>query len=356
MPLQTRNVFIDTEFFVKAGLEFSSRTLESFKNICADGHLRHITTSIVAREVKGKISDSIQESIKSVTNFRRKAKILTSSNKPEIQSLFVALDAEEIEQHAIELYDDFLSDSDSTILELESVSVDKIMNMYFNCLPPFQEGKKKHEFPDAFTLLAIENHLPEGECIYVVSEDSDLIEFCKVTPQFIAVDSLSKILDIYNSHDQERASFIKQYVAEHIEEIKDSIREDIEDADVYNASSWEDAEVDELTVDHIHDFEPSIIQIDDESCLLSFNVDVDYTVSVTGPDFNNGIYDKEDGRTYTFGSTSREDTGTINVFVEVELPMEIVDTQFVVQDRYVSVSGLTGGIEVCVEENGYEDY
>ncbi|EJO0773738.1 hypothetical protein NQ712_003873, partial [Escherichia coli] len=189
-----------------------------------------------------------------------------------------------------------------------------------------------------------------------VSEDSDLIEFCKVTPQFIAVDSLSKILDIYNSHDQERASFIKQYVAEHIEEIKDSIREDIEDADVYNASSWEDAEVDELTVDHIHDFEPSIIQIDDESCLLSFNVDVDYTVSVTGPDFNNGIYDKEDGRTYTFGSTSREDTGTINVFVEVELPMEIVDTQFVVQDRYVSVSGLTGGIEVCVEENGYEDY
>ncbi|WP_170988114.1 PIN domain-containing protein, partial [Escherichia coli] len=129
MPLQTRNVFIDTEFFVKAGLEFSSRTLESFKNICADGHLRHITTSIVVREVKGKISDSIQESIKSVTNFRRKAKILTSSNKPEIQSLFVALDAEEIEQHAIELYDDFLSDSDSTILELESVSVDKIMNM-----------------------------------------------------------------------------------------------------------------------------------------------------------------------------------------------------------------------------------
>ncbi|TGC14792.1 hypothetical protein CRU79_15220 [Escherichia sp. E4385] len=250
----------------------------------------------------------------------------------------------------------FLSDSDSTILELESVSVDKIMNMYFNCLPPFQEGKKKHEFPDAFTLLAIENHLPEGECIYVVSEDSDLIEFCKVTPQFIAVDSLSKILDIYNSHDQERASFIKQYVAEHIEEIKDSIREDIEDADVYNASSWEDAEVDELKVDHIHDFEPSIIQIDDESCLLSFNVDVDYTVSVTGPDFNNGIYDKEDGRTYTFGSTSREDTGTINVFVEVELQMEIVDTQFVVQDRYVSVSGLTGGIEVCVEENGYEDY
>lgn len=31
MPLQTRNVFIDTEFFVKAGLDFSSRTLDHFK-------------------------------------------------------------------------------------------------------------------------------------------------------------------------------------------------------------------------------------------------------------------------------------------------------------------------------------
>ncbi|SEQ13051.1 hypothetical protein SAMN05216522_101289 [Rosenbergiella nectarea] len=356
MPLQTRNVFVDTEFFVKAGLEFSSRTLQSFENICGKGDLNHITTSIVEREVKGKIRDSIQESIKSVAGFRRKAKILANSNRPEIQALFVELNQEEIIEHALELFDDFLADANSTILDLSQVPADRIIGMYFDCLPPFQDGKKKHEFPDAFTLLALECHLQPDESIYIVSEDTDLIEFCKTNPRFISVDSLNKVLDIYNSHDEERANYIKQYIVDNVDAIKSEIQESIEDADAYNLSSWEDADVDELTVNDVHDFESSIIQIDDESCVLSFNVEVDYTVSVTGPDYNNGIYDKEDGRTYTFRSTSREETDSINVSVEIELSLEIVDNQFVVQERYVNVGGLTGGIEVCVEENGCDDY
>ncbi|EBW3293932.1 hypothetical protein DPD00_19680 [Salmonella enterica subsp. enterica serovar Bijlmer] len=356
MPLQTRNVFIDTEFFVKAGLEFSSRTLESFKNICAKGDLNHVTTTIVEREVKGKISDSIKEAVSKVNEFKRKVKILSSSNRCEIKALFLNIDSSSIENHAIELFDDYLNDANSTVLNLSSISADDVVDMYFNRIPPFQNGKKKSEFPDAFTMLALKSHLQAGESIYVVSEDSDLIEFCKSNSQFISIESLNKLLDIYNSHNNERASSIKQYISEHMDEIKSEIQEAIEDAEAYNASSWEDADVDELTVDNVHDFEPSIIQIDDESCILSFDVDVDYTVSVIGPDYNNGIYDREDGRTYTFGSTSREETGSINVSVEIELTIEVVNSHFVVQNRDVIIDGLAGGIEVCVEENGYDDY
>ncbi|EKN3347114.1 DUF4935 domain-containing protein [Yersinia ruckeri] len=356
MLLQTKNVFIDTEVFVRAGLEFSSRTLESFKNVCADGELRHVTTAIVVREVKGKIEGSIQDAIKNVTDFRRKAKILTNSNRDEIKALFGNIDQGVVINHAIELFDDFLTDSDATILDLSHVSADKAMDMYFNCLPPFQEGKKKNEFPDAFTLLALECYLSEEEYIYVISKDSDLIEFCRSHERFISIESLSDLLDIYNSHDEERANFIKTYILGKAEEIKLAIQEAIEDSDVYNASTWEDAEVDELTVDNVHDFEPSIIQIDDESCVLSFSVDVDYSVVVVGPDFNNGIYDREDGRIYTFDSTRREDTGTLSVLVEIELTIEIIGGSFVVQQHDIIVGGLAGGIEVCVEENVSYDY
>lgn len=82
MPLQTRNVFIDTEFFVKAGLEFSSRTIESFKDICSDGELNHITSTIVVREVDGKISDHIREALNGVKDFRRKAEMPNSDLFP----------------------------------------------------------------------------------------------------------------------------------------------------------------------------------------------------------------------------------------------------------------------------------
>lgn len=34
MPLVTRNIFIDTEFFVKANLDFNSRTIKSFEELC----------------------------------------------------------------------------------------------------------------------------------------------------------------------------------------------------------------------------------------------------------------------------------------------------------------------------------
>lgn len=175
MPLQTRNVFIDTEFFVKAGLDFSSRTLESFKDICSSGELNHITSTIVVREVNGKISDHIQEALNSVNTFRRKAKILMHSSNIAINGLFAELNQKEINDQGLKIFSDFLEDSNTKILNLSQINSDEVVEMYFERRAPFQDGKKKTEFPDAFTMLALKNHLSEEEEIYVISEDKDLI-------------------------------------------------------------------------------------------------------------------------------------------------------------------------------------
>ena len=63
---------------------------------------------------------------------------------------------------------------------------------------------------------------------------------------------------------------------------------------MYNSSTWEDAEVDDgLRVISVGDFEPSVLFIDDEESQVTFDVDVDYEVTVIGPDFVNGVYDRE---------------------------------------------------------------
>lgn len=356
MPLQTRNIFIDTEFFIKAGLEFSSRTLESFKEICSNGELNHITSTIVVREVNGKIADHIQEALNSVNSFRRKAKILTRSDNAAINGLFVELDQEEIKNHALKVFSDFIEESNTKILDLSQVNPDEIVRMYFEREAPFQDGKKKNEFPDAFTMLALRAYLQEQEEIYVVSEDKDLIAFCEINPRFIAIDNLSKFLDLYNAHDQERFNFIKSFIANEKEKIKELIKQQIEEADAYNMSSWDGAEVDSLDVLKIGDFDPSIIHIDDESCQISFEVEVEYIVSVTGPDYNNGTYDREDGRIYTFGNSTREEEGKLDITVELELIYKVDDGNFKIQDLGVYIDTLTGGIEVSVEENGIDDY
>ncbi|WP_248749637.1 PIN domain-containing protein [Pseudomonas sp. MWU15-20650] len=356
MPLQTRNVFVDTEFFVKAGLDFSSKTLESFKEICGAGELNHLTSTIVVREVKRKIGEHIGDAINGVNAFRRKAKILTNSNDEVIKNLFVPFDQKEIEKHAIQVFDDFLDDSNTTVVDLSKVDGNEIVEMYFDQQPPFQGGKKKNEFPDAFTLLAVRGALKVREEIYVVSEDKDLITFCEENPRFIQIESLSKLLDLYNSHDEDRSKFIKEYIEEHEEEIKQTIKSLIEDADAYNSSTWEDAEVDEFSILGVGDFDPSIIHIDDENCQIVCDVEVNYRVSVTGPDYANGRYDREDDVIYTFEDTTQIEDGKLEFTVEIDLSYEVDDGEFTIQGMDISVQGLSGGIEFSVEETPYEDY
>ena len=356
MPLQTRNVFIDTEFFVKAGLDFSSKTLESFKDICADGELNHITSTIVVREVKRKIGEHIGDAINGVNSFRRKARILTNSNDHVIKNLFAPFDQQEIERHAIQVFDDFLDDSNTTIVDLSKVDGNEIVEMYFDQTPPFQGGKKKNEFPDAFTLLAVRSALKGREEIYVVSEDKDLITFCDENPIFIQIDSLSKLLDLYNAHDEDRSKFIQDYIDEHEKEIKLSIKSQIEEAEAYNSSTWEDAEVEEFSILNVRDFEPSIIHIDDESCQIVCDVEVQYSVKVTGPDYANGRYDREDDVIYTFENTTQVEKGKLEFTVEIDLSYEVDDGEFIIQGMDISVQGLSGGIEFSVEETPYEDY
>ncbi|WP_122284708.1 PIN domain-containing protein [Pseudomonas syringae group genomosp. 3] len=354
MPLQTRNVFIDTEFFVKAGLDFSSKTLESFKDICNKDELKHITSTIVVREVKRKIEEHIGEALNGVNAFRRKARILTNSKDKVIKNLFVPFDQEQIQNHAIQVFDRFLDESGTTVVDLSKVDGNKIVEMYFNQTAPFQGGKKKNEFPDAFTLLAVKASLKGREEIYVVSEDKDLITFCDENPRFIQIDSLNKLLDLYNSHDEDRFKFIKSYLDENERSITNKIKKQIEDAEAENVSTWEDSEVDEFSILDVSGFEPSIIHIDDEECQIVFDVEVHYKVKVTGPDYVNGRYDKEDDVIYTFDETTQEEEGALTFPVEVDLSYEVDCGEFIIRGMEINVQGLSGGIEFSVEESPYE--
>lgn len=355
MALQTRNVFVDTQSFVKAGLEFQSRTIQAFAHECGSGELKHITTTVVVREVHDKIKDHIREALNKVQDFRRKAKILEGSTDPVIAGLFARFDAAQIEAQAQEVFKSFMSDADTVIVNLKQVDADEVFRRYFEHEAPFQEGKKKSEFPDAFSLLAVEAHLGEGEECYVVSEDDDLKTFCEANRRFVWIETLSKLLDIYNSHNSERSDFIKKYLEDHTEVIKNAIANQVDEADFNNDSTWEDAEVVDHEVLSVDDFEADIIHIDDEQCVVSFEANVHYKVQVEGPDFVNGTYDKESGRVFTFDNTVREELEELEVKVEIELDYEVRDGKFNVSDMRVLVLNLSSGVEVSVEETPWDD-
>lgn len=61
--LEARKVFIDTQSFVKAGLNFGSYALNSFRRLCESEEFFHISTTVVDREVKDKIQGPVNNSV-----------------------------------------------------------------------------------------------------------------------------------------------------------------------------------------------------------------------------------------------------------------------------------------------------
>ena len=351
--LETRKVFIDTQSFVKAGLHFDGPAFKSFRKYCEANELFHVSTSVVDREVKSKIVLSVKDAISAIQTFRRKARLLSSLDDDKIKGLFEEIPDEDIYKKAGDVFDDFMSACSTEIVEADGINPEELLSLYFDRKPPFGDGKKKAEFPDAISILSLKSYLQDDEKIYVVSDDGDLKAFCADDPNFISVESLDKLLDIYTTHTSVRHEQVKQYFIVNEEKIKQKITEFLEGCDVYNSSTWEDAEVDDgLTVINQGDIEPSVLYIDDEESQVTFDIDVEFEVTVTGPDFNNGIYDREDGRMYTFDSTSRTSTISTTYTVEVFLHYEFIDGELVnAEDDGLYIAGTSGGIEVAVEEN-----
>jgi hypothetical protein len=103
--------------------------------------------------------------------------------------------------------------------------------------------------------------------------------------------------------------------------------------------------------------EPSILYIDDEGSQISFDIDVEFEVTVTGHDFINGIYDREEGRIFTFDSTTVTSIISRTFTVEVYLYYEFRDGMlFDAEAADVLIGDASRGIEVAVEESEPDFY
>ncbi|WP_136148559.1 PIN domain-containing protein [Escherichia coli] len=355
MSLVTRNVFIDTEFFVKANLDFNSKTIKSFEELCRNDEFRHISTTIVVKEVERKIIEHIQEALKGINNFRRKAVILKEYEDDNIKNLFCEINETDIQEKALSAFNGFMENSNTTIVDMSKVDLNEVIDMYFDKKSPFS-AKKPNEFRDAFTLLAIRSALGDNEKIYVVSEDPDLKGYCEDNDNFIIIGALNLLLDDYNKPNDERTGFIERFLESKNEEIIQKLTEELETAEAYNSSTWEDSEIDSFEITNISEFEPKIIHLDDESCQITFDVTVSFNVTASGPDTANGYYDKEDGKFYTFDTVSNHEEEEKDFTVELELFFEIDEGQFINDEFNLHINGLDAGIEFCVDENSWEDY
>lgn len=144
--LETKKVFIDTQYFVKAGLHFDNPALKSFRKYCEWKELFHISTSVVEREVEAKIQASVKEALGAIQTFKRKARLLASLEDEMIRGLFVEISEEDVYKKSSEVFDEFMSGCSTEVVKAGDVDPEYLLSLYFETKPPLERERKKLNF------------------------------------------------------------------------------------------------------------------------------------------------------------------------------------------------------------------
>ncbi|NES96832.1 MAG: DUF4935 domain-containing protein [Desertifilum sp. SIO1I2] len=219
------------------------------------------------------------------------------------------------------------------MVELDRVSLIDVCASYFSGSPPFGEGKKKYEFPDAFALLALQREAKDrNKMIYVVSGDSDWEKFCSSSDDLNLIGKLDDLLetiigetdsdDVYVCYDlyNQKEEKIKKYIADNFLDLEFSL--DRSGTSLIEGGS-EEIEVEVNSVDITR---TSLVDIDDfdaEHPLVVFELDaeVNFSAKVSYVSLEYATYDREYETYYNVEKISMVSKESIILNAEVTLTL-----------------------------------
>jgi hypothetical protein len=327
-------ISIDTSIFEQKqnGLEYGLlRRMQQFMH----GDVTFVLSDVVLHEVRSHILLSAAESQKTL----REA--LKQSGNPwhvtkEVQNDVMQLlcKGETPEDVTLRRIDAYLQSTGALVVKAENyATVTDLVERYFAGKAPFGRSEaKKHEFPDALAVLALEGWAAQNDTMMlVVSVDGDWKHYCSESPRLVAVDDFAKALQLFQ---RETAQYACQLLSDQLRGPDQlGITQAVEDA-IYNQESkfnfdpdaisafyydadWPEATLEFIRIHGIDDdkilLEP--IEYGDDYLVALIKVDVDANVSCH---FSFSVYDSMDKDSVSMGSAT--------VSVTEELVAEVLVT------------------------------
>ncbi|WP_297332655.1 PIN domain-containing protein [Flavobacterium sp.] len=343
--LKTRNIFIDTQVFV-ANNFFQNKNLHRLAEF---GNMRTVNlyiTEITKNEIESNIKENLTTAQEEINRFKQqianKGKIIKN-----IEAFKAYLDLPKLDinlsynqlSHDLE---SFIENGKVVTIPYELANIQDVVNKYFNQEPPFSQGKKKYEFPDAIVLSAIENWCKQ-QCteIYVISDDKDFQDY--ISPKIIPIANLKLMLEKinrqYNTDEIVWIHAVYKYNHSRIEQvIKEAFSEKLVDEIGF------DIEISNVNIEEIFLHEPSLVE-DTKSAEYIFQLDYDiiFTAEISYDDYTHASYDSEDDkyyfarRTNTTIKLSTSQTAEISVEAYFEDGETASNTQAEISCLYTSI-------------------
>jgi hypothetical protein len=345
-----RLVALDTQVFESYNFNYNSKVFRTLVELAQQEKIRLLLTSVTLHEIRAHITEravltskAIKQAINDLNNNRfkpqgdtKRVRIPATSDllnefKKKVQEL--APNFAQINQELLDQLEAFLQETEFKIIEVDRVSVVDIFEKYFSGTPPFGEGKKKYEFPDAFALLALQKEAEDRKrIIYVVSGDSDWEKFCSSSEDLSLIGNLDELLETIiretdsNEVDKcyelyrDKEDEIKGYIQNNFWELNFSI-----DLSGTSLIEWGSEEI-EVEVNSVNIIDSSLVNIDDSdadqpSVVFELEAEVHYDAKVRYTSLEYAIYDREDDRYYGRETIHTVFTQSLKLNVEVTLTL-----------------------------------
>jgi hypothetical protein len=189
-------VFLDTSIFDGQQYNFSSTALASFVPVAKRHGLTLLLPDPTEREILRHIRDRSREASSALEDARRKAPLLAKWKHFPVDRSGLSL-TREIFQIAMREWRQFQKSFSVLKLDYTHVNLKQVMRWYESSVPPFREGKKRKEFPDAFAVAIVEAYArANSSVIAVVSEDPDFMHACERYSSLLYFKSLPALTEL----------------------------------------------------------------------------------------------------------------------------------------------------------------
>lgn len=304
------SVFLDTNIFIEAKYDFSSKGIFStLIKYIIDGKIELYTSDIVANETKKHLSDDISKLCNAFKDARKNVLSYLSPNilnELSIANLIEGINKDELKKEIILLFDKFIDESKMTVLDNKGVDCNQIIFDYFEGLPPFEKNDcKKYEFPDAIMAAKLKLLFKDDKPIYIISKDSGFRNSFKNQESFHTFESLKDILNLINM-ETARYEDIKQLVFNKHSSICDLIKEelsnevtDVDGLDYDRKGLCEGYYYDDVYIEDISevDFEfSSLDDITEDRVYVTLSCTASITAICSYFDESNSAWDSEEGK------------------------------------------------------------
>ncbi|MCG6202845.1 PIN domain-containing protein [Psychromonas antarctica] len=129
--LETRKIFIDTQYFVKSNFNFHSQSFKSLQKLCESNEIQYYLTSVVEREVDNRIKLSIKDSLNSLKQFKRKANILSTIEDQQLSTLFADVAEDDVYEKASNVFHAYNQACNYEYVEADAIDSEKLLALYF---------------------------------------------------------------------------------------------------------------------------------------------------------------------------------------------------------------------------------